>query len=49
VEPDTGNELFWKLYRGDPEAVNGEVELSDRPGLGIEVNEAFAAEHELPA
>jgi L-lyxonate dehydratase len=49
VEPDTGNELFWKLFVGDPEAVQGGVDLSDRPGLGIEINEPFAREHTIKA
>ena len=38
VEPDTGNELFWKLFRGEPKAHNGELIASAAPGLGIEVN-----------
>jgi L-rhamnonate dehydratase len=36
VEPDTGNELFWKVFRGEPRAHAGCVIPSDRPGLGIE-------------
>lgn len=38
VEPDTGNELFWKVFRGEPKAHNGELIASAAPGLGIEVN-----------
>ena len=38
VEPDTGNELFWRLYDGVPEARDGYVSLGNRPGLGVEVN-----------
>ncbi len=38
VEPDTGNELFWKVFTGEPTAVDGYLIPSDRPGLGIEVN-----------
>jgi len=37
VEPDTGNELFWKLFRGLPRAQNGSLALSDGRGLGIDV------------
>lgn len=45
VEPDTGNELFWKLFHGDPEAAEDHLELDrSRPGLGIEVNEDVVAE-----
>jgi L-alanine-DL-glutamate epimerase-like enolase superfamily enzyme len=39
VEPDTGNELFWKLFRGLPTAVDGELALHAKPGLGIDVRE----------
>jgi len=44
VEPDTGNELFWKLFHGNPEAQNGTLELPARPGLGIEIDEAQLAD-----
>jgi L-alanine-DL-glutamate epimerase-like enolase superfamily enzyme len=43
-EPDTGNELFWKLFRGTPLAEEGTIGLPDAPGLGLEVNEEVAAE-----
>jgi L-rhamnonate dehydratase len=35
VEPDTGNELFWKLFTGLPEAQLGMLTLGNAPGLGI--------------
>jgi L-rhamnonate dehydratase len=35
VEPDTGNELFWKLFEGEPVAEDGFLQAPDRPGLGI--------------
>jgi len=38
VEPDTGNELFWKVFTGEPEAVDGYLIPGTQPGLGIEVN-----------
>ncbi len=38
VEPDTGNELFWKLFDGNPEARDGRVDLDKRSGLGIDIN-----------
>jgi L-alanine-DL-glutamate epimerase-like enolase superfamily enzyme len=38
VEPDTGNELFWKVFTGEPEAVDGCLAPNGKPGLGIEVN-----------
>jgi L-alanine-DL-glutamate epimerase-like enolase superfamily enzyme len=40
VEPDTGNELFWKVFTGEPIAVDGYLSPTDKPGLGIEVNRA---------
>jgi L-alanine-DL-glutamate epimerase-like enolase superfamily enzyme len=40
VEPDTGNELFWKLFRGNPSAVDGSITLKlDQPGLGVQPDE----------
>ncbi len=44
VGPDTGNELFWKLFTGNAEAVQGSLELPDKPGLGVDLNEELAAE-----
>lgn len=31
--------LFWELFGGEPRAINGFVTLSDRPGLGLNLNE----------
>jgi L-rhamnonate dehydratase len=39
VEPDTGNELFWKLFSGLPEAHDGLIEPPGAPGLGIAIRE----------
>jgi L-alanine-DL-glutamate epimerase-like enolase superfamily enzyme len=45
VEPDTGNELFWKLFRGNSTAAAGRLSFdASRPGLGIEVNEDVLAD-----
>jgi L-rhamnonate dehydratase len=38
TEPDSGNELFWKAFHGQPLAEDGFLRLGDAPGLGIEVN-----------
>ncbi|HXL92166.1 MAG TPA: enolase C-terminal domain-like protein [Streptosporangiaceae bacterium] len=35
VEPDTGNELFWKLHEGNPLAEGGEIRPPAGPGLGV--------------
>jgi len=40
VEPDTGNELFWKVFTGEPRAEDGHLIPSGRPGLGIEIDRA---------
>lgn len=37
LEPDTGNELFWKLFSGLPEAENGSLSIGHAPGLGTEI------------
>jgi L-alanine-DL-glutamate epimerase-like enolase superfamily enzyme len=44
VEPDTGNELFWKLFEGNQEAKSGELAYPERPGLGVALREDVAAE-----
>lgn len=45
VEPDTGNELFWKLFTGNPQAQDGFLDLDDsRPGFGVEIDEGVAEE-----
>ena len=35
VEPDTGNELFWKLFDNNPVARGDELRYGDLPGLGV--------------
>jgi L-alanine-DL-glutamate epimerase-like enolase superfamily enzyme len=46
VAPDTGNELFWKLFDGNAKQQNGALSLdTSRPGLGVSLNEDVA--HEL--
>lgn len=35
VEPDTGNEPFWKLFEGNPMAEEGNIQPSAGPGLGV--------------
>lgn len=48
VEPDTGNELFWKVFSGEPKAHDGLVVPPDRPGLGVTVNRDAIRELALP-
>ena len=38
VEPDTGNELFWRLYKDVPQARDGYPDLDPRPGLGVDLD-----------
>lgn len=44
VEPDTGNELFWRLFDGNPVAVDGYLSAPSGPGLGVSVNEDTVTE-----
>ena len=40
VDVEVGNELFWYIFDGEPKAVDGFIQLSDKvPGLGITINE----------
>jgi L-rhamnonate dehydratase len=39
VEPDTGNELFWKIYSGLPVAERAVLKLTNAPGLGIGIRQ----------
>ena len=37
---EIGNELFYYLFEGDPEPVDGHLDLADDvPGLGLSLNE----------
>ena len=40
VDVEVGNELFWYIFDGEPQAVGGEIDLSDDlPGLGLTIKE----------
>ena len=40
VDVEVGNELFWYIFKGEPVAKNGFVDLDENvPGLGLTVNE----------
>lgn len=40
VQVEVGNELFWYIFEGEPEPVDGTVNLSDEtPGLGLRIRE----------
>ena len=41
VDVEVGNELFWYIFRGEPQAVGGSIDLDDdTPGLGLSVDDA---------
>lgn len=44
VQPDTGNELFWRLFDGNPVAKDGYLTAPAGPGLGVTVNDDAVAE-----
>ncbi len=40
VDVEVGNELFWYIFRGEPDAKGGTIDLDDnRPGLGLTIDE----------
>ncbi len=45
---EVGNELFYYIFDGDPEAVDGWLQLDDeRPGLGIEISDRHRDKFEV--
>jgi L-alanine-DL-glutamate epimerase-like enolase superfamily enzyme len=48
VDVEVGNELFWYIFRGEPRATNGSIDLDeDTPGLGLEIDETGLKEFEI--
>jgi L-alanine-DL-glutamate epimerase-like enolase superfamily enzyme len=48
VDVEVGNELFWYIFKGEPVAQGGFVELSDSvPGLGLEIDEKALSRFEV--
>jgi hypothetical protein len=39
LEPDTGNELFWKIYSGLPVAEKAVLKLTHQLGIGIDIRQ----------
>ncbi len=40
VDVEVGNELFWYIFKGEPVASNGFIDLDENvPGLGLTVDE----------
>jgi hypothetical protein len=47
---EVGSELFYYLFEGDPDAVDGHLRLDDDvPGLGISISERHLAHFEIEA
>ncbi len=46
VPPD-GNEIFWRLFTGEPLAQDGYITLPETPGMGLEINHALVDQYVL--
>ena len=45
---EIGNELFWYIFDGEPQAKDGYIELDDtKPGLGIELSEKYIKDFDI--
>ena len=45
---EVGNELFYYIFEGDPDAVGGFLDLDDnKPGLGIEISDKYLGDFEV--
>ena len=40
-----GNAFYWHAIEGEPSAENGYLELADKPGFGLELNEAAVEQY----
>lgn len=48
VDVEVGNELFWQIFKGEPMAKDGAIDLDDKvPGLGLEIDEQALARFEV--
>jgi len=48
VDVEVGNELFWYIFKGEPVARDGYIDLDDDiPGLGLEIDETALAKFEV--
>jgi L-alanine-DL-glutamate epimerase-like enolase superfamily enzyme len=47
LDPPDGNTLFWHVFSGEPTPVDGRLTLSDRPGLGLTLNDDFVARYRV--
>ncbi len=45
---EVGNELFYYIFKGDPEPQNGFIDLDDNlPGLGLELNDDYLSDFNI--
>ena len=45
---EIGNELFYYLFKGEPEPKNGFIDLNDNiPGLGIAINDKYKSNFKI--
>ena len=45
---EIGNELFYYLFKGEPDPINGYINLDDNlPGLGISLNEKYKSDFKI--
>jgi len=48
VDVEVGNELFWYIFRGEPKAQSGFIELNEKvPGLGLTIDESALKNFEV--
>jgi L-rhamnonate dehydratase len=48
VDVEVGNELFWYIFKGEPTAKDGFIDLDENvPGLGLAINEAALEKFEI--
>ena len=48
VDVEVGNELFWYIFKGEPRAKDGFIDLDDNlPGLGLTIDEKALAKFEV--
>jgi L-alanine-DL-glutamate epimerase-like enolase superfamily enzyme len=48
VDVEVGNELFWYIFKGEPLAKNGYIELDENaPGLGLTIDEQALKKFEV--
>ena len=45
---EVGNELFYYIFDGDPDAVDGYLDLDDTlPGLGVSISDKYADQFDI--